>query len=191
MTRAGPLAAILAASTILCSACTSDDGESPEPEAASESQSSSPAPPETSSATAEPEDTPAPPEEESDELPAVFEALGCEEAGPSPNEMSVYFCRRGSATAKFWVGAAPGQVVPMVMKSPDYNPNSDGFFSTDEGILYLPGSEFVDASFLLAEPNDPHGAEVIDTDSLQPRSIAHLAPGRWEGPREGEASTGR
>ena len=144
------MAAVLTTGIIFgLSACGSDDNEpSSDPPTTTKESAASETP--TTQAATEP--------------PEVFEALACDSVAAP--EADVFTCRRAKSIARFWVDADPNEVVPKVMRSGRYNPNGDVFYSTEEGVLYLPGGEFFEAQLVLAEPNDAYGAEVIDTDTL-------------------------
>jgi len=150
------LAAILASGAIWgLSACGSGDREPP-PETPAVSEKNA------TEDSASSETTPTDP---AAERPEVFTALSCDSV--ANRELDVFTCRRGASVARFWVDGDPAEVVPTFSRSGEYNANGDVFFTTEEGVLYLPGApEFLDAQLLLAAPDDEYGADVVDTDSL-------------------------
>jgi len=96
-----------------------------------------------------------------DGAPRVFEALHCKTIS---SQGGVWRCKRGAATAIFYPSTTPQTAYKKVLALPKYNENSAGLFQVEDGVLYVPGSPFLDEMYALAQPDDPRDAQVVDTD---------------------------
>lgn len=99
--------------------------------------------------------------------PPVLAALHCEEVISTPTSV---VCTRGErdAVLTFTANGEPSieEVVQARLKDAMFNEVADTFFELPQGVLYLPGA-FLKESSKLAEPDDPYGAQVIDTDAYR------------------------